>query len=142
MLSFEKSPLDNHSSLMWSRTVVGKHCFLVDKLTGVPASETAAQRWLDSLVKENQQNTMTQLSSPTQNNNTVIETTDPFVDELLNRNINRPVSPTSTSSVLSSASTQDIGDMLQVVRQSRRQPAGLDPVSHKIDEIQLNCLDF
>lgn len=123
LLSFEKSLLNSHASLLWSRTVVGKHCFLVDKLTGIPPTETAAQRWLDSVIEEQKKRPSKTL--PTSESNNLVETTDPFVDELLSRN--RPVSPISTSSV--PAPGQDIGDMLKIIKQSHRCPSGLNQVS-------------
>lgn len=129
LLSFERSLLNNHSSLMWSRTVVGRHCFLIDKLSGIPCAETPAQRWLDSLVEKKQQKTPTSPREKLLPNNE--ETSDPFVEELLTRNNSRPSSPTSIASALSSVSMQDVGDMLKIVKQSQRRPSGLDPVSLK-----------
>jgi hypothetical protein len=131
LLSFERSPFNNHSSILWSRTVVGRHSFLVDKLSGIPTAETAAQSWLDSLVEQKQQkSTLSQRESFSSDTNSV-ETTDPFVDELLSKSINRPSSPISATASLSNP---DIGDMLQVVRQSQRKPTGLNSVSY------LKCL--
>jgi hypothetical protein len=77
---------------------------------------------------EGQDKNSSEIDSNSSSNN-LIETSDPFVDELLNRNtINRPSSPTSISSSLS-VSSHDIGDMLKVVKQSRRRPSGLNSVS-------------
>ncbi|KAI6182707.1 hypothetical protein M3Y97_00409700 [Aphelenchoides bicaudatus] len=129
LLNFEKTQVNNHSSLLWSRTVVGKHCFLVDKLGGIPTSETPAQRWLDSLIEEQKQSPKKLFAEDEQHS---VEASDPFVDELLTRN--RPPSQNSISSALSSVSSQDISDVLQVLKHSRRQPSGLNTSNEPIED--------
>ncbi|CAD5206927.1 unnamed protein product [Bursaphelenchus okinawaensis] len=50
MISFEKHSRD---SRIWSRTVVGKHCYGLKRLTGLPSAHTPTHDWLVTLSQSN-----------------------------------------------------------------------------------------
>jgi hypothetical protein len=130
LLSFERTQQSGHSSLLWSRTVVGRHCFSISKFSGAPSPETPAQLWLESLATAKTEKRVFSAEAPLSPRGEAVD--DPFIDELLNRpnsRSNRPSSPGAFSQHSGlSTSSQDVGDMLQIVRQSKRKPSGL-PVS-------------
>ncbi|KAI6202932.1 hypothetical protein M3Y94_00498200 [Aphelenchoides besseyi] len=123
LLSFEKT---GPHSLLWSRTMVGRHCFTVGRLAGVPASETSAQRWLATVIEEAERRS----PPPSPVHSPGVD--DPFIDELLNPTRYSPSGHSNGGRRVSSLSTSshEIAEMTAFVRQSRRRPIGLQSTTN------------
>ncbi|CAD5210290.1 unnamed protein product [Bursaphelenchus xylophilus] len=124
IISFEKNGQD---SRIWSRTVVGRHCYSLKRLTGLPSAHTSTHDWLVNL---SQSSSIKELPPEEY----VAEHAKNFTPS------ESEFSQVSASSCGVALNGEEVSKLLLHLKTSSRTPKGLDQSNSEFDSSQTKSL--